>query len=99
MMRNQSDDLRNPDHLSNLKPLDSIRGTIVGAESQEPKWPLAGTDHVAHQRNTDDSAHQRISGRRSRSRKQFDASADIGQAPMFALTTFSGGTELDWDWD
>lgn len=98
-MTNQSDDVRNCDHLSRLKPLDAVRRTIVGAESQEPQWTLAGTDHVAHQRNTDDSAHQRISGRRSRSRRQFDASPDIGHAPMFALTAFSGGTELDWDWD
>ena len=90
MMTNQNYDVRNRNHLSNLRPFDSIRRAIVGAESQKPRWPLAGTD---------DSAHQRNSGQRSRLRKKFDASADIGHAPMFALCAFSGGTELDWDWD
>jgi len=89
-MRYQSHDVLNPDFLSDPKALDSHRRTSVSVVAQEPQWPLAGTVESAHQRN---------SGQRRRLRKQLDASADIGHAPMFDLWAFSGGTELDWDWD
>lgn len=90
MMTDQSNDVLSLDLLSNPRAFDSHRRALVGVVEQEPRWPLAGTD---------DSSHQRISGQRRRLRKQLDASTDIGHAPMFALCAFSGGTELDWDWD
>ncbi len=89
-MTYHSDDVLNPDFPSDAKALDFNRRTSVGVVAQEPQWPLAGTDESAHQRN---------SGQRRRLRKQLDASTDIGHAPMFDLWAFSGGTELDWDWD
>lgn len=90
MMRYHSHDVLNPDLLSDPKALASHLRTSVGVVAQEPQYPSAGTDESAHQRN---------SGQRRRLRKQLDASADIGHAPMFDLWAFSGGTELDWDWD
>jgi len=90
MMTYQSDGVLNLDLLSDPKALDSHRRTLVDVVEQEPRWPLAGRD---------DSAHQRNSGQLRRPRKQFDASADIGHTPMFSLCAFSGGAELDWDWD
>ena len=89
-MTDQSNDVLNRDLLSDPKAIDFHRRTLVGVVAQEPRWPLAGTD---------DSAHQRNSRQRRRLQKQLDASVDIGPAPMFALSGFSGGKELDWDWD
>jgi hypothetical protein len=90
MMTYQSDDVLNPGLLSGFKALDSHPGKLVGVVEQEPRLPVA---------DTDDSAHQRNSGQRRRLRNQFDASAVIGHTPMFSLSAFSGGAELDWDWD
>ena len=90
MMTDHSGDVLNLDLLSNPQALDSHRRTSVGVPAQEPQWALAGTVESAHHWN---------SGRRRRLRKQLDASTDIGQALMFDLGAFSGGTELDWDWD
>jgi|GEM_PF-5797915 len=90
MMTYQSDDVLNLDLLSDPKALDSHRRTLVGVVEQRPRRSLAGTDDSAHQRNT---------GQRRRSRKQFASSADIGHTPMLALCACSGGAELDWDWD
>lgn len=90
MMTAQSDDVLNHDILSNPKAVDAQFKTSVGVVEQETQRPLAGKDDSARQRNT---------RHRGRLRKQFDASADIGHASMSALSAFSGGTELYWDWD
>ena len=90
MMTAESDDVLNHDLLSDPKAVDAQCRTSVGVVEQETQWPLAGKD---------DSARQRNSRQRGRLRKQLDASPDIGHAPMYASCAFSGGTELDWDWD
>ena len=90
MMTYDSDDVLNLNLLSNPKALDSNRRTLVDVVEQEPRRPLSGTDDLEQRRN---------SGQRRRLRKQFDESAGVGHTPMFALCIFSGGTELDWDWD
>lgn len=78
------------DLLPDSSAIDSNRRAVAGAGTPKLQWLRAAGD---------DSARQRNSGQRRRLRKQSDASEVISYAPVSALCGFSGGTELDWDWD